>query len=62
MPDLVLALVPVALLALALVAYCLYDLSGHEVRGLPKWGWALVILMSIPLGAVVYLLVGRTER
>jgi len=60
--PLVLALVPFALVALGLVAYCLYDLSQHEVKVLPKWGWALVIVLSIPLGGVVYLLVGRLER
>jgi hypothetical protein len=29
------------------------------VRYLPKWAWAIVCLISIPLGAIVYLVLGR---
>jgi hypothetical protein len=53
------ALLPVLLLVLAFVGYCLVDLARHEVRYLPKWAWAIICLVSIPFGALVYLLVGR---
>jgi hypothetical protein len=53
------ALLPVLLLMLAFVGYCLVDLARHEVRYLPKWAWAVICLISIPFGALVYLLVGR---
>ena len=53
------ALLPVLLLMLAFVGYCLVDLARHEVRYLPKWAWAVISLISIPFGALVYLLVGR---
>ena len=33
--------------------------SETFVRYLPKWAWALVIVLSIPIGGVAYLLVGR---
>lgn len=56
------ALLPVVVLAVAFVGYCLYDLSRSEVRYLPKWAWALICVVSIPLGGVVYLLAGRQER
>ena len=56
------ALAPLVLLALAFVGYCWFDLSRHEVRYLPKWAWALICVVSIPLGGVVYLLVGREHR
>lgn len=56
------ALVPLILLGLAFVAYCLYDLSRTEVRYLPKWAWALICVISIPVGGIVYLLVGRSPR
>ena len=56
------ALVPLVLLAVAWVTYCLVDLSRTEVEHIPKWGWALVILLSVPVGGVVYLLIGRVER
>jgi len=56
------ALAPLVLLALAFVGYCWFDLSRHEVRYLPKWAWALICVVSIPLGGIVYLLVGREHR
>ncbi len=53
------AIVPLLVLAVGFVGYCLFDLSRSEVRHLPKWAWALVCLLSIPVGGIVYLLVGR---
>jgi ABC-2 type transport system ATP-binding protein len=53
-------LVLVGVLALAAMAACLVDLSRRDVRHLPKWAWALVIVLgNFPIGAVVYLVVGR---
>ena len=54
----------VLLFALALVvgweAFCLTDLGrADQVRFLPKWAWAVACLIQIPLGGVVYLLLGR---
>jgi hypothetical protein len=62
MNDTVAALLPLILLGAAFVGYCLYDLSRHEVRYLPKWAWALICVISIPLGGIVYLVVGRDHR
>ena len=56
------ALLPLALLGLAFVGYCLYDLSRSQVRYLPKWAWALISVVSIPFGGIVYLLIGRERR
>jgi hypothetical protein len=56
------ALAPVAVLAVAFAGYCLFDLSRSEVRHLPKWAWAVLCLVSMPLGGIVYLLVGRVHR
>lgn len=56
------AVLPVVVLAVAFVGYCLFDLSRSEVRYLPRWAWALICIFSVPLGGVVYLLVGRQER
>jgi hypothetical protein len=48
-------------LAVAWEAFCLHDLvRADRVRYLPKWGWALVCLVSIPWGGIIYLIVGRT--
>ena len=37
----------------------LADLARHDVRHLPKWAWALVMLLSFPAGVIVYFVVGR---
>jgi Phospholipase_D-nuclease N-terminal len=38
----------------------LVDLRRAErVRFLPKWAWAIICVNSIPLGGIVYLIVGR---
>jgi ABC-2 type transport system ATP-binding protein len=60
--------VPAVLLILgvvagALLAATLVDLARTPVRHLPKWAWALVVVgVSFPLGAIVYLAVGRAPR
>lgn len=57
------ALAPLVLLAAALVGYCLYDIArAEEVRHLPKWGWALICIVFIPLGPLAYLVFGRESR
>ena len=53
------AVAPLLVLAAAFVVYCLVDISRNEVRYLPKWAWAVICVISIPIGAIVYLLVGR---
>ncbi len=53
------AIAPLIAAALAFVGFCLYDISRHEVRYLPKWVWAVICCASIPVGGIVYLLVGR---
>jgi hypothetical protein len=57
-----LALLPLALLAVGFVAYCLVDIARSEVRYLPKWAWMIICIASIPFGGVIYLLVGRQHR
>ncbi len=53
------ALAPLFILLLAFVVWCWVDISRNEVRYLPKWLWAIICVISIPLGGIVYLLVGR---
>ncbi len=54
----------VVIVAVALVAgwevFCLADLArADRVRFLPRWAWAVACLIQIPLGGVLYLLIGR---
>jgi hypothetical protein len=56
------AVVPVIVLAVAFEVFCLVDLvRAGEVRYLPKWAWAIICLISIPLGGIVYLVLGRVR-
>jgi hypothetical protein len=62
-PHSVWQILPGLLAAVGFVAFCLADLArAAEVRYLPKWGWALACLLSIPLGGIMYLSVGRYRR
>ena len=53
-------LIPVLPAAACFAAFCLIDLAGADrVRYLPKWGWAVVCLIQIPLGGIMYLAAGK---
>ena len=60
-PGLLPALIPLLALVLGLDVYCLVDLArAPSVRGAPKIVWAVIILfVSAPLGAILYLFLGR---
>ncbi|MHB8380284.1 MAG: PLDc N-terminal domain-containing protein [Acidimicrobiales bacterium] len=50
----------VVLVAVAFAVYCFVDLvRAAEVRYLPKWLWGIIICITIPLGGIVYLVVGK---
>jgi hypothetical protein len=58
------ALAPIVVLlaAIGFEVLCLVDLAkAEEVRYLPKWGWLIVSLISIPVGGIIYLSVGRVR-
>ena len=53
---------PVLAVAVVFAAFCLVDLArADQVRYLPKWGWALVICVSVPWGGLVYLIIGKAR-
>lgn len=54
-------LIPVIALTAILLAWSLIDIIRKPVQHLPKWAWALIVLIFIPLGAIVYLIVGRSR-
>ena len=57
------ALLPLVVIGVAFVAYCLVDIArAPSVRYLPKWVWVAICVLSIPLGGIVYLLLGREPR
>ncbi|HEY7781225.1 MAG TPA: PLD nuclease N-terminal domain-containing protein [Ktedonobacterales bacterium] len=61
--TLLLALVPLVLIDLGMVIYCIIDLYKPErrVRGGNKTVWLLVILVIGTIGWLAYLLAGRED-
>jgi len=61
--TLLIALIPLVLLDLAMVIFCIVDLykPDRRVRGGNKLVWLLVILLVSTLGWIIYLLAGREE-
>jgi hypothetical protein len=56
-------IIPLVVIQLGLMVYCLVDLSRREkVRALPKWAWALIIILGELIGPIVYIFVGRIDE
>jgi hypothetical protein len=52
------------LIAVAVTLYALIDCARTEqdsIRGLPKWGWLVVILFFSTFGSIAYLVIGRNR-
>jgi hypothetical protein len=56
------ALAPLVILVVAYWVWIIRDINRSEVRYLPHWGWIVVTLISVPLGGIVYLLMGREPQ
>jgi hypothetical protein len=55
-------IIPIVLLQLILMIVALLDLIRREkTRFLPKWAWAIVIVLGELIGPIVYLIFGREE-
>ncbi|MFK4893756.1 PLDc N-terminal domain-containing protein [Lactococcus petauri] len=53
-------IVPLILLVCLYLGACFYSIfkSAH-VKYLARWAWVLVCIISIPLGGILYFIVGR---
>jgi hypothetical protein len=56
------AVAPLLLFIVLFVGYSLNDLRTAQVQHLPKWAWAVVIVISVPFGGIAYLALGRRDR
>jgi hypothetical protein len=55
-------IIPLVLLQLTLMIVALVDLMRREkTRGLPKWAWALVIVLGELIGPIIYFVFGRED-
>jgi hypothetical protein len=56
-------LIPILIVVVALDVFCLVDLyRAKEVHNLPKWAWAILIIVLHLLGAIGYLIFGRQHH
>lgn len=54
-----------ALIVLGIWMFCLIDVlttDERQVRGLPKFGWFLIVLLGFEIGAALWLVFGRPRR
>lgn len=54
-------LIPVVLLELGLMIFCLVDIVRRPKTRGPKWMWIVVVVLVNLLGSIAYLLFGREE-
>ncbi len=54
-------IIPLVVVQLGLMVYCLIDLAKREKTKGPKWLWAIVVILGELIGPVIYLLFGRDE-
>ena len=54
-------LIPILLVQLGLMVYCLVDLAKREQTRGPKWLWIVLIIIGQLWGPLLYLFVGRQE-
>ncbi|MDW7728921.1 MAG: PLD nuclease N-terminal domain-containing protein [Dethiobacteria bacterium] len=61
--DLLLMLWPLLVFQLLLAAWAIIDLVRRKtVKALPKWAWALIVLLVNIFGPIIYLVFGRGEE
>ena len=49
----------VAAAVLAFEVYCLVHIATRPVALMPRWAWMAICVVSVPLGGVLFLLIGR---
>lgn len=54
-------LIPVILLELGLMIYCLVDVIRRPKTRGPKWMWIVIVVVVNLLGPIAYLIIGREE-
>ena len=53
--------IPLIVIEYGLLIFALVQLFRSEVKYMPKWGWALIIIFINIIGPVVFLIVGRKK-
>ena len=53
--------IPLIIIEYGLLIFALVQLVRNEVKYMPKWGWALIIIFINLIGPIVFLIVGRKK-
>ena len=53
--------IPVLIIEYGLLIFALVQLFKNEVKYMPKWGWALIIVLINIIGPAVFLIIGRKK-
>jgi len=53
--------IPIIIIEYGLLIFALVQLFRNEVKYMPKWGWALIIILINIIGPVVFLIAGRKK-
>lgn len=59
--QIIMMLLPLIIIELALVIFALYRLVKDNVKYMPKWAWALIIIVFNWIGSIVFLVAGREK-
>ncbi len=53
--------IPIIIIEYGLLIFALVQLFKNEVKYMPKWGWALIIILINIIGPAVFLIIGRKK-
>lgn len=59
--NIILALIPLVVIQLSLVVYCLIKIFKHGVANLNKWGWIIIVVFFNLFGPILFLIIGRRK-
>lgn len=57
--EIIKLLAPLIIIQVCLAVFCIFKLIKDRVRFLPKWVWALIIIIISTIGPAAYLVIGR---
>lgn len=57
--DFLKLILPLIVVQLSLMIFCLYKLKNDKVKYLPKWAWCVIIVLFNFIGPILYLIIGR---
>jgi hypothetical protein len=52
---------PLIVIQFGLIIFCLFKLTKDKVKYLPKWAWAIIIVLINLIGPIFYLSIGRVR-